>query len=277
MLAEDAMRAGTTRRAIDWIETDSARLDLGTLVGEQAGGYLRATLEAQLPQERDGGTPLYLLLDDLAGATLIAGWAWTHWTEERTDPDQRAHMIALRRRLEGVCIGFRPGSSALLTADDTYRRANGSPVVPLPHPEDPHGWHRLSDSEGIAMRRARRIDVWRDDLIRVDSMFQDSATTPAGGRMAVHEYHLTAVADPQTMTLVAVNAEPRTLPYAECPAAVNNIQPLVGTPLIELRSRVTRLLRKTAGCTHLNDALRALAEVPRLIALLPPSTKVNSK
>lgn len=269
VLAEDGMRAGTTRRAIDWIETDTTRADVSVLVGEQAGGFLRTTLEARLPQERDAGTPLYLLLDDLAGATLIAGWVWTQWTDDRKDPEQHAHRAALRQRLEGVCTGFRPGSSALLAPDGTYRLANASRVIPLPHPDDPDGWHPMIHVDGIAMRRARRIDVWLDDLIRIDSMFQDSATTPDGGRMAVHEYHLTAVADPKTMTLVAVKADPRTLPYAECPSAVNNIQPLIGTPLVELRARVSRLLRKTAGCTHLNDALRALAEVPRLVASLP--------
>lgn len=269
VLSEDTMRAGTTRRAIDWIATDTSRVDLSVLVGEQAGGFLRTTLEAKLSQERDAGTPLYLLLDDLAGATLIAGWVWTQWVDDHKDPEQRAHMVALREKLEGVCIGFRPGSSALLGPGGTYLRANCARVVPLPHPEDPQGWHPMIETERIAMRRARRIDVWKDDLIHVDSMFQDSATTPDGGRMAVHEYHLTATADPRTLRLVSLKAEPRILPYRECPSAVNNIQPLIGTPLAQLRARVSRMLRKTAGCTHLNDALRALAEVPHLVAALP--------
>jgi hypothetical protein len=38
--------------------------------------------------------------------------------------------------------------------------------------------------------------------------------------------------------------------------------------LADLRQLVLERLRGTAGCTHLNDALRALAEVPHLVALL---------
>jgi hypothetical protein len=37
------------------------------------------------------------------------------------------------------------------------------------------------------------------------------------------------------------------------------------TPLPELREKVLAELKGTAGCTHLNDALRALAEVPALV------------
>ena len=39
----------------------------------------------------------------------------------------------------------------------------------------------------------------------------------------------------------------------------------VASPLPELREKVLVELRGTAGCTHLNDALRALAEVPVLV------------
>ncbi|HEY2659678.1 MAG TPA: DUF2889 domain-containing protein [Caulobacteraceae bacterium] len=118
------------------------------------------------------------------------------------------------------------------------------------------------------MRRARRIDVWVDDLIRIDAAFQDSATNPQGGRTAVHEYRLTAAADPGSLKLLAVYAEPRVLPYPECPAAAANVTRMIGTPLPDLRERVLNDLRGTAGCTHLNDALRALAEVPALVQRL---------
>ena len=40
---------------------------------------------------------------------------------------------------------------------------------------------------------------------------------------------------------------------------------LLDTPLPELRDKVLAELKGTAGCTHLNDALRALAEVPVLV------------
>ena len=58
------------------------------------------------------------------------------------------------------------------------------------------------------------------------------------------------------------------LPYRECPTAAGNAPRLVGSRLPELREKVLTDLRGTLGCTHLNDALRALAEVPHLVQRL---------
>jgi hypothetical protein len=116
------------------------------------------------------------------------------------------------------------------------------------------------------MRRARRIDVrLGGGVIEIDSMFQDSCTEPSGGRMAVHEYRLEATADPVSGELLSLRAEPRVLPYNECPLAAGNTGTLLGTPLAELRTVVLEQFKGTKGCTHLNDALRALAEVPVLV------------
>jgi hypothetical protein len=108
------------------------------------------------------------------------------------------------------------------------------------------------------MRRARRNDVWCSDVVEIDAMFQDSATIPAGGRVAVHEYQLRATADVKTTALLSISAVPRVLPYQECPLAVMNISRMVGTPLPQLRESVLEQLKGTTGCTHLNDAMRAL-------------------
>jgi hypothetical protein len=133
----------------------------------------------------------------------------------------------------------------------------------------------FSTQNGVGMRRARRIDVWLDQTIVIDSAFQDSATMrpgtmpqgtiPSGGRSVVHEYRLRATADPDSFQILSAEAEPRVLPFVECTAAAANVSRLVGVPLPELRERVLAELRGTAGCTHLNDALRALAEAPALI------------
>jgi hypothetical protein len=52
----------------------------------------------------------------------------------------------------------------------------------------------------------------------------------------------------------------------ECPSAAARALDLLGAPLAELRNVVLERLARTSGCTHLNDALRALAEVPVLLA-----------
>lgn len=121
------------------------------------------------------------------------------------------------------------------------------------------------------MRRARRVDVWEEDsVIRIDSMFRDSCWNPAGEEEVVHEYEILATADPVTATLTAVTAVPRVLPYPECPGAAPHATRMEGTPLRALRREVLDRLRNTDCCTHLNDGLRTLAEVPVLAGSLPP-------
>jgi hypothetical protein len=116
------------------------------------------------------------------------------------------------------------------------------------------------------MRRARRIDVWMENgVVMIDSAFQDSASDPEHGRVAIHEYALRAMADPLTLTVTSVEADARVLPFLECPSAIATAQAIVGAPLSELRKVVLAKLSKQNGCTHLNDAMRALAEVPVLL------------
>jgi len=102
----------------------------------------------------------------------------------------------------------------------------------------------------------------------VDAHFQDSATRPDGQRMAVHEYLLHATIDLKTMLIEEIAADPRVLPFDYCPAAVLNVGRLVGTAVSSLRTTVIRDLAREQGCTHLNDMLRSLAEVPHMLAPL---------
>ena len=81
----------------------------------------------------------------------------------------------------------------------------------------------------------------------------------------MHEYDLRVTADRQSLRVLSADATPRVLPFVECTNAPANLARLLGSPLAELRERVITELRGTAGCTHLNDALRALAEVPALV------------
>jgi hypothetical protein len=47
--------------------------------------------------------------------------------------------------------------------------------------------------------------------------------------------------------------------------AVANVSRMVGIPLTDLRMAVLEQLKGIHGCTHLNDVLRSLAEVPALV------------
>jgi len=240
---------------------------LRQLVGVRAGGHLRAALDTNVPEEKAAGTPLYLLLDDMAGASLVSMWTISQWHGQVLE---QLRKNAPPREMKGVCIGFRPGSSALGEEDRPLRSQNATRVVPLPNPDDPQGWHPMPELPGMNFRRARRIDVWREGgELRVESHFQDSASAPDGGaRLAIHEYLTRATVGPDGL-LQTIEATPGTLPYSSCRVAPVNLEVLLGTPARDLRDTVLERLKFTGGCTHLNDMVRSLAEAPVLAGSLP--------
>jgi hypothetical protein len=239
------------------------------LAGESAMPGYRRRLAATGAAAAIGGTPLYQLLDDVPGATLVSGAAWQRWY----DMDRYLEIKAdVRQRvMTDVCAGYQQGSGAL-NPDGTLRWSQDrQPAVDIDAVGDELAWHRHADPAGVSMRRARRIDVWvAGPVICVDAFFQDSSTLPGGGRQSIHEYTLTAQADLETGIVRAVEPVPRVLPYQECPLAVQNTGVLTGLPASELRGAVLQRLAGPLGCTHLNDMLRALADVPALARRLTP-------
>jgi hypothetical protein len=262
--AEDSFEVTLqTDRTIVAIEADPSRPDLVRLVGTRGGGKLRHALERCVPQERRNATPLYLILDDISGASLVARWAWSQWDKNwlGTEDSVTSRMI---QSMEGICTGFAPGSSSLDPGRLAGQTESGAPTPDLRHPEDPEGWHAFTVQDAVGMRRARRIDVTLGAVIHIEAAFQDSAARPDGTRAALHEYLVSATADPKSLRLLSIDATPRVLPFGECPGAVTHISRLLGSELPYLRQTVLDRLPGTLGCTHLNDALRALAEVPAL-------------
>jgi hypothetical protein len=272
LCAEDSFEAMLKPdRTIVAIEATPARAGMAQLVGARGGGRLRHALEEFVPEERLNATPLYLILDDISGASLVAPWAWSQWDKDwlassrgGMGPAQLEKMI---QDMEGICTGFAPGSSSLDSTRLLVKQTDdATPAPDLRHPQDPEGWHAFFMVQNApAMRRARRIDVRLDDVIVIDAAFQDSAVKPDGTRTALHEYSLTATADPSSLRLLSLDATPRVLPFAECPGAVTHISRLLDSELPRLRQTVLDQLPGILGCTHLNDALRALAEVPALV------------
>lgn len=261
----------TPLREITHIETTPTTRGVDRLIGVRAGGQSRAAIAQHLSEEAVGRTGLHLLLDDFAGASLVAGWAWSCWKEDWIAPAEKPGDAASKPWvMEGICAGFAPGASSL-NPDGTARHdvQSSAEVGSLIHPKDPNGWHELAEQTGPAMRRARWIDVWHTGpQLHVRAGFQDSATNPRGGRTAIHEYRVAAVVNSDTMVLESLTADPRVLPYRECPMAANNTDRLVGLDLREFRRSVVDVLAGTLGCTHLNDVLRGFADVPALAARL---------
>ena len=235
------------------------------LVGVRAGGASRVALGAIMGDVRGG--PLYQLLDDFAGASLVAGWIWSQWNPDWTK--NHSFPKGMKGPREGVCTGFAPGASALAADGSIDLNHSSTAVGAFDNPDDPLGWHELSAQEGPQSRRARRIDLWREDgLIKIDAAFQDSGPGPSGERIAIHEYRVHAEVDPVSGALVAMQVLPLILPFQECPGASIKATRMIGQQVGDFRGTVIETLPTTMGCTHLNDVLRGLSDVPLLAAVL---------
>jgi hypothetical protein len=248
-----------------------------SLVGVRGGNHLRLFIKETMPELISKGAPIYLVLDDISGTALVSAFAWSQWHDNwqemmrsRMAPEEFERLTAER---VNICWGLQEGNSGVQTGGPPPNVADAD-AGDLRNPADPQGWHELPDNDGPGFRRARRIDVTRDDakgVIRIDAAFQDSAKRKAGGRVAIHEYNLAVTADAETLEILSLQPEARILPFSECPGAVHNTQRLVGKRISDIREEVLANLRGPQGCTHLNDALRALAEVPKLADYLVPA------
>lgn len=257
-------------REILAIESDPDHPRLQDMVGVRAGGASRVALAATLGDLR--GSCLYQLLDDFAGASLVAGWIWSQWTDDwirQTTASGQRSTAGKGGVMTDICSGFAAGSSALGEGGRPDHHNQSATIVgPLINAQDPLGWHDMPDQQGHAQRRARRIDIWRDgDQIEVEAGFQDSGPNPLGSRTAIHEYALRMTVAGDGI-IAALTAAPLILPYRECPGAARNVGRLIGTPVTDLRESVLDTLPGPLGCTHLNDVLRALADVPDLAKAL---------
>ena len=243
---------------------------VSAIVGARVGRGVREAMVDGMAADVVRGAPVVQLLDDMTGAWIVAAYALFLWG--RGDSGVTLGS-STRRQMENVCLGFAPGSSALAPDGGVNDRHMSAGVQDLADPADPEGWHVLPSRTDMSLRRARRLDVSVDggDVV-IDSMFQDSSTQPSGVRAGVHQYGVTATVSADDLVLRGLEADPRILPYGECPMAMLGLPGLVGTPLLGLRAVVPTRLPGVHGCTHLNDAVRALSLMEgRAVALIGPS------
>jgi hypothetical protein len=117
------------------------------------------------------------------------------------------------------------------------------------------------------MRRRRLLDVAPGATageVGVFAWFRDTFRHPDGAETVLHEYHLDATVDTGGWRILGATAAPHVLPWPECPQAAGSAERLVGATLQDLREEVRAGFVGTATCTHLNDQLRSLADVPAL-------------
>ncbi len=182
--AEIEANAHITRELVNARTTpEDARLD--ALSGVRAGGQLRSALRSLFPDVADRDTAQYLLLDDLAGATLVSSWGWFAWEGFSRELADRIHTHGIggnQGDMRGVCIGFAQGTTSLNDLGHPHIEQQSSAIVPsLVNSEDPDGWHAFPEIKGPHSRRARWIDLSIDgDTLLVETGFQDSAARQDG-------------------------------------------------------------------------------------------------
>jgi hypothetical protein len=75
----------------------------------------------------------------------------------------------------------------------------------------------------------------------------------------IHGYEVRLVAEPPDLTVVAVDVQPRFLPFPDCPAAALAARQLVGLRLAKgFRAGATAALGGVEGCTHLLTLVLAI-------------------
>jgi hypothetical protein len=239
------------------------------LLGARVGSGFRRLLDQAMPAERDRGSILYLLLDDLVGAVLVSGYALLH---ADALPPQSGPVDATVTRLGDQCAGWALDGGFIANLRDAGRLATPhGPAAPLlaSLEDDPRAWHDMAPLPPDATRRRRRLDVLAPDPggpHLIDAHFRDTHVDGDGNETVIHEYAAGGSIDARGRRIVDLWAKALVLPWAECPAAVASAERLQGTTFDDLRLRVRSELVGTTSCTHLNDMLRSLAD---LGALLP--------
>lgn len=254
-------------RRILAIETTPDVPALRELVGTSAAAGFRRAVTRLDPTIATRLSLLHALLDDVPVATLVSAYATSRAGLKPAD------AVAAARGVD-QCAGWRADGTIMLElrARETTPVVTGPPAPAVVGPEDPLAWHPTPPLPGTGMRRHRRMDLAPDpaagDAIVADVLFRDSYQPEGGVEMALHEYTVRAGVDLATGRFVTVTADPRALPWQECPAATASAPRLDGTPVAEVRRRVGAEFRGATTCTHLNDTLRSLADVPALAELL---------
>jgi hypothetical protein len=278
--ASFAARIGEYRQGqpIEEVSASPAIVGLETLIGRSASRGYRRALQRMADEQGLVGRAVYQLLDDVPGASLVAGYSPElnrRDTEGAARPEPAVeadgapgHLLALT----GVCAGWQEGGAIVTNVLQVGRVpiALGPEAPSLARPDDPQAWHEFPGPiPPHGMRRRRRLDVIPgigslEGWLEVDAMFRDSYVTGAGLETIVHEYTFTATVDAGTRVVLASEAIARALPFQQCPEAAASAARLAGTTLDDLRARVRADFVGATTCTHLNDMLRSLEDVGTL-------------
>lgn len=226
------------------------------LIGHAAGRGFRHTLKTVFADAEESSLE-EALLDDLPGMRIISGYARVHGTAGLTgSPEIPTTQI-------GVCHGWRSEGIAVSSGASLVDMLADRPLAPDLTGSD-NGWHPDPPLGPDGMRRRRMLDVIPGDQTQVYAYFRDTHQQIDGPETVLHEYELRATisGDPPIVTML--EAVPGALPLSDCPGAAPGVVRVQQAALHDVEAAVRSRLAGTAGCTHLNDLVRALRFVAAL-------------
>jgi hypothetical protein len=271
VLSTGAVRARfDPARVLVSLDTDPDTPWAEQMVGTRAGGGFRRHLDQVAPQD-SGASLVRQLLEDLPAAALISGYASLRLARRLGSQPGELTPPGVLDRMTDMCSGWRGGGTAIKSiASGRGVPIQDTPVAPDLTGDDPLAWHSIPMLELDWMRRRRLVDVDLDDDnsgARIWAMFRDTVGEEDGTEMVLHEYGISGrlVRDGDGMVLTALEADPRVLPFIECPAAASHVDTLVGKRLSDLPRIVPEVIIGIASCTHLNDLLRSMGGIAEVI------------
>lgn len=242
-------------RVVTSIASDPDESRLSELVGRVAHRGWRAAVRDLVGDD----SALSSLLDDVPIALLLSSYGAL-----RQGALDMTAVQPLMVHMRNLCAGWAEGATPMRTMDA------GLPM-PLPGvvPLDLDAQDdELATEPRLALvpgevRRTRRLDVTPGATVVVRADFRDSWCDDAGEVGVLHEYVVTATIDSEGV-VTAIEAEPRVLPYDECTLAAASPRRLVGRRITDVAEEV-RAGAGTSTCSHLDDLLRTLTNVPKLV------------
>ncbi len=133
-----------------------------------------------------------------------------------------------------------------------------------------------STSRSVTRSKTMEVRPSGADRYRFIAQLQDSASGGSfdGDTVTIHDFGLTGEVEGPEFTLVALDVQAYTHPYADCPFVLPATRQLIGAPLMSgWRQAVLRQGAGAGGCTHVNTLLLGLGELATMIFFL----KINSE
>jgi len=167
-----------------------------------------------------------------------------------------------------ICWGLQEGNSGV-SPEGPARNVAEADAGDVRNPADPEGWHDLPESDGPGFA-AHAASTYRATRKRLIASTPPSRTAPSARTAAAWQSTNTASTQPWTRRAASCSRSRRMRHPALLRVPRRRPQRAAAGGLQHCRRArdSARPAARPQGCTHLNDALRALAEVPKLAGYL---------